>query len=363
MERILYAALRQKGVAGWSCVLILAAFAVAGWWPFRQIPNDVTWLAGENGVRFGAHGVIVSSGVLSPNDSGRCSVQMWVRPAAGEDSGTLLAFYSPTGGVGVSVQRSQTDLRLDRQVGGGRPTKSYVSEALQDGHRVFVTWVMSAGGTALYLSGMLARRLPQLVAGPADCTGAFGVGHPVIGHSSWRGDILGLAIYRSELAPDEVLANYRSWVALGRPDLAAGGSPAGLYLFDEKAGGVVHDHGTSGVNLIIPSQYRNIRRTLLQSPFEAFEAQWGYLEDLLINVGGFIPFGFALRALMSLRTGFRRLGLWTTAGGLVVSLSIEILQAYLPTRNSDVTDVITNTLGTCLGSMLHSLWQRRLLMV
>lgn len=351
--------LHQAIVAAVLCVLILCSFAVAGLWPFRQIPNDITWLSNRSGVHFGKHGIILSAGALPPVDSGACTIEMWVRPAGSEDFGTLLAFYGPDGGTGVSLHRSLTDLRLDRETASGRPIKSYVGDVLPGGRRVFLTVVLNAGGTAVYQDGVPVRRLSQPRIEAGDCSGGLGVGHPATGHTSWQGEMRGLAIYHHELTPESVLSNYHSWQTTGRPDEQVSGRPSVLYLFRERRGTIVRDRGAARLNLRIPDQYQNIQRTWFQSPSGAFEARWGYFEDMFINIGGFVPFGFALSALLAATGRIRRVGIWTVTGGLLVSLTIEILQVYLPTRNSDLTDVLTNTLGTVLGAAIYAAWRHR----
>jgi hypothetical protein len=66
---------------------------VAGLWPFRAPKNDVQWLDGENGLRFGDHGCILSSGTL-PTDSSNDSsgtVEMWLETAQTKGRRTILA--------------------------------------------------------------------------------------------------------------------------------------------------------------------------------------------------------------------------------------------------------------------------------
>jgi VanZ like family/Concanavalin A-like lectin/glucanases superfamily len=360
VERWLARWLQQPVVAGSVCLLVLSSFAVAGLWPFRQIPNDVTWLADQPGVHFGKYGIIVSDGALPPVGPGDCSVEMWLRPAGGEQSSTLLAFYDPNGAKGVTLQRSITDLRLDREAAGARPRRWYVGDVLVDGRLVFLTVTTGARGTGVYQDGLLVRRLSEPRSAPGDCSGRFGVGHPASGHTSWQGDILGVAIYQRELTGDQVRTSYHSWRTFRRPDERSNGRPQALYLFDQRRGSTVTDAGASGVSLAIPDQYRNIHRTWLQSPFGAFEFHGGYVQDILINVVGFIPFGFALSAFLASSGRARNAEAWAIAGGLIVSLTIEVLQVFLPTRNSDLTDILTNTLGAALGAALYAAWQFRL---
>ncbi len=79
-------------------------------------------------------------------------------------------------------------------------------------------------------------------------------------------------------------------------------------------------------------------------------------KSLLIDVSGnivmFVPFGFFVPLL------WRVSGKTTAAVGFFVSLSIELMQLFLP-RWSDIDDLILNTSGTLLGLLLYQILNKR----
>ena len=75
--------------------------------------------------------------------------------------------------------------------------------------------------------------------------------------------------------------------------------------------------------------------------------------DMINNVVLFLPLGFCLAWLLQRR---QHTGLFATAAPLLVgaglSLAVELLQLFLPTRTSTPIDVLTNSLGTLLGLLI-----------
>jgi glycopeptide antibiotics resistance protein len=102
-----------------------------------------------------------------------------------------------------------------------------------------------------------------------------------------------------------------------------------------------------------PEQYLIQDEALLKPFWREFALSQGYWESVLKNIVGLVPLGFFFYSWVSRRTSARRAALITTILGAIVSITIEVLQAQLPTRQSGTTDILTNTLGTWLGVVCY----------
>lgn len=99
----------------------------------------------------------------------------------------------------------------------------------------------------------------------------------------------------------------------------------------------------------LPEIGRHPYRPMHMEPFDDYLLGHRDAErQLVLNFVMMIPFGFLLPTL-------KRRGFWCCLGWtLVVTLSIELMQPLLSAaRRSDITDVITNTLGGVVGYLLY----------
>jgi VanZ family protein len=349
-----------KKVLGVLCGAVLFGILIAGLWPFHAPKNEVNWLSNGNGLHFGKHGIILSSdafGSAGLKDGTSCSVEIWLRPKHSDTGGTIFAFYTPENRmVAFAVYQSIDDLFLRRETVDGQRraiTKFYIGHVFRDNKQLFVTITSSALGTVVYVNGALARTSPQFGLTGRDLTGQLVVGTPPMANDGWQGQVRGLAIYNRELAAADVLQHYDAWTTNQTAEIKNQG-PVALYLFNEGMGSVVHDQMNSGTELHIPEHYFVLQAPFLETPWDEFQPGWSYCINVLINIGGFVPLGFFFCAYFASVRRLDRAVLVTIVLGGVVSLTIEVLQAFLPTRDSGMTDIITNTLGTGIGAVLYS---------
>ena len=352
----------QVKLLGVVCGFVLLGILSAGLWPFHAPRNEISWLSGGNGLFFGKHGSIVSAGPLEARGSQAdksCSLEIWLKPRQVNSEGTVFAVYWPASRVvSFAVRQWRNGLVLERESRDHSAWEAsiYVAGVFRGPKPVFFTISSGEAGAAIYADGMLVRKSPDFKLTSQDLSGEFIVGNGPLTTNNWSGQVKGLAVYDRELAAVEVSQDYASWTAgwtpSGRSGTAKSEGIVARYLFDEGKGNIVHNQVDSATSLLIPERFFILHEEFLERPWDEFRTGWRYWKDVGINIAGFIPLGFFFRAFFSAIGRTKRATWLTIALGFAVSFTIEVLQAFLPTRDSGMTDLITNTFGTALGAIL-----------
>lgn len=100
------------------------------------------------------------------------------------------------------------------------------------------------------------------------------------------------------------------------------------------------------------------------SPFAYLAAPWPRhitSFDIVVNVLGYVPFGFLAAAALQPRLRGWAAFMAATASALALSLVLEGLQSYLPARIASNLDAICNVLGAALGAAAAVRYGPRLL--
>lgn len=349
----------EKRALASLCLLIFGVMLVAAFWPFRLNPgNRVTWLGNEHGLRFSGAGIVLSLKKLELPDSGTpagISLEIWLKPSQDKYSTALLAVSSGANPEQFRLrQAGDALLVLEEPFASSRhsaTTAMSVSHAFQAHQQSFIAISAGAQGTTVYVNGVPTKKSSTFRVTDKDFSGQLIVGSSPDAYDTWRGEFLGMALFGRELTQAQVSEHYQAWLH-GRPEVLKNDQPAALYVFDEGTGDIVHNQMTSGSDLVIPQSFRIPFKPFLKSPWREFYFNRAYLRDVLINVSGFVPFGFFVCMYLSWRAS-RKAVLATIVLGAVFSLTIEVLQWYIPMRDSGTTDILTNTLGTALGAMLY----------
>jgi len=218
---------------------------------------------------------------------------------------------------------------------------------------LFVTITAGPKGSSIYFNGKLARMFPGYILNGRVLSGQLIFGTSPFEKQTWRGEWRGLAIYGSELSPADVLAHYQKWTEGRQTELAKELVQTALYDFHEGTGDTIHDLAGIAPDLFIPKHYFVPHKAILRWPWDEYRPSQSYAVDIALNIAGFVPLGFLLSTFLWTSTRCQRPVLTAILIGALLSLTIELLQAYIPQRSSGMTDIFTNTLGTAFGAILH----------
>jgi VanZ family protein len=366
----------------WICIGILLLLLAFGLWPLEFSPkNEVTWLQGQNGLHFIGGDVISGRtvggyvhsagrlGIALRGHSGErgISIEIWLRAAAESKHGvpSLLSFVDDSGRVVLLLGQWRSSFIVRWPIKGYDFREKWkeigVTDALPKGLRRLITVSSNQKGTCIYLDGKPARTFRNLnlnYAAPSVTHSAFVLGNSPTGKSSWSGDIFGLAFYDVGLDGSEVLRSFRQWINGEKNGNSSGKSLSALYLFREGAGNQVQNSVSEAVPLKIPD-HPTLQSQLLGWPLVNKYNKVSFIQDAEINVIGFVPFGFffCLWLLSTNRWTKGQTILIVIGLGVLLSLTIEFVQASIPSRDSSLADVVCNTTGTILGVTALSIYR------
>jgi len=343
------------------CVLVLGITLGAGLWPFSfHAKNEVWWNPGQAGLHFGNIGMLISDGKftgITADTGSSCSIELWIEPGLTWDSNTILSFYQPGITPRIQVRQNGDDLVFTSSRGVEQTQKKqrnvFVDGVFRKGQRVLLTLTSFHDVLNIYVNGVLKKSVRDAKIQGTDFSGTLIVGSAYDKNLSWTGTFRGLALYDRSLQPKEINEDYDFWQH-NREQMAGKSARAyALYLFNEQSGERLHNVGKTGPDLVIPKNYFIFEPGFLVPFWKEYRSSREYVKDLAINVFGLVPAGFCFAALFAWLNGRKGSLLYTTLLGFCVSLTIEILQSFMPTRFSGTTDLITNTTGAMLGAWLY----------
>ena len=360
-QSILSNMIRNTKLLALVTIIICGIMFYAGLRPkgFR-LHNDVAWLAGTNGVHFGRSGIAYTEKQKEQNaplpDSVSIELAVKVPEHNGRSSSTILSLW--TDGSPESVQLFQWKkyfIVQKRVVHFFKDMETQFGTTLEYGKKyLIVITSCRCGGTALYVNGALVRSSTSLnLWGEKNPFRRLVIGNSANARSPWHGDLFSLSFYRGVFPQKEIGARYRQYSASDSVPSSQGAMS--MYHFDERLGTLAHDQTGIFGDLRIPSLLRIPQKRVLTMPWKDFSFSLSYFFDLAVNFSGFVPFGFFFYALLGGIGGFagrHRLMICALAGS-AISLFFELVQVYMPTRSSQMSDLILNILGTLAGIMVY----------
>lgn len=327
--------------------------------------NDVSWIGNRAGIHFGRYGV--AHGTIRPpaaNNDDRLpppfSVSLAFRPGDTDDGHFRFLLLLHGGEDEKQLVVGQWRHWLIIMNGDDYDSKQrrarIAVDIIASPEERFITVTSGEGGTTVFMDGQPVKTNNDLhlkIPGDGEKTQLV-LGNSIYGRHPWEGDIYGLAIVDRVLTEPAIAAHFQQWRREQRFALAWSENTSGLYLFDEGNGRRVSNHAPGQDDLVIPEKMTILTKEFLALNFGP--ADHRLYQDMVINLLGFVPMGFLLSALLwqvNYRHAKQRLLVAMIACG-AISFGIELAQAWIPSRSSQMSDLLLNTLGAGAGVLLHS---------
>ena len=351
------------------CILYILIILFWGLRPFNFRPvNGVKWLNNENGISFQDSGLVYGPTANNGSDQNplfvnekSISIEIWLTPGPHyhRSFSNIFSLYDDNQPEIFSFRQVRSSLNISKYRTPGKKGVTYswrwLGNFFFNGQRRLLTVTSDKNNTSVYFDGRKVknfRNYSLMLSKKQTSPSRIVIGNDPSGRQPWKGKIHGLAIYDRVLDPERVIEHFEKWRNGSALSLAREKDIFVYYPMDEKSGQKIHNKVSNHHHLLIPLRFKILKKSYLKLSRNAFNFTASSLRDMRINIIGFIPLGFLL-----LVTIYSTPPSWPPIflaflGGTMISLMVEILQAFLPTRTSSLTDLIFNTFGTALGLIL-----------
>jgi VanZ family protein len=359
--------LSKKIPTQWSLYCLVAIFLAILFFGLRpkgfSFSNGVNWITDRAGIHFGKYGIAYTHPLDEKIEdhtsaSNNLSLEIALKIEKPYKNGFNFIFALHNGKDSHQLLLAQWRswiifMNGDDYAHKRKTNRISLDTALLPAGPLLLTMTTGRYGTRLYCDGKRVQEKKDLTLDwPRGGKSRLLLGNSVYGTNPWEGDVYGLAFYRSTLTDEDIAMHFNRWSEEHNFSFAKADPPLVLFLFNEKEGEWANDYAAGHHPLNIPKKMEVLEKKILSPPWQDFRLDRNNLEDILLNVFGFMPLGFFLFAALNRRDGHSM-----KHGVLIavilccgVSLFVEIVQAWIPPRSSSVIDLISNTFGGWVGS-------------
>ncbi|HLX96652.1 MAG TPA: VanZ family protein [Verrucomicrobiae bacterium] len=353
---------------GWLSLGIVAGYFVVGLWPFDFRPhNRVHWLGTYPGLHFQPYSIAYDpaplpatpgSGTAGTPANFTVELRVVTHREPANNVFNIVTIHNPRLPLDFVLGQWKQDFLLRATTWQPQPKDTIrevgVYDALPEQAARFITVRGDGTGIDFYMDGAAAGHFSQFILNARALDGQLILGNNASGKTPWTGWLLGFALYNRALNPAEIARHHTLWARGQARQLMRVPGLTALYLFDEGRGSQAKDDSGNGHRINIPVIFQPIHRDLLLPPWKDVSYNRPDYSDIAINVLGFLPFGFCFFLYRHARKPHRLVAnaLLAVLAGITISLTIEIIQAWLPNRTSSMNDFLTDTAGTLLGVAL-----------
>ena len=287
-----------------------------GLWPLDFWPeNQVRWLPEQRGIQFYKQGLSSrtnSGGVVyselpvvvprSVPTSEPTTIEIYLESHEGRDTGLahIVSFHDgyPRSPLVIGQWKSHLVIRCRDNENESRDTYREISlrEALRMDEKKLITIASGPDQISIYVDGELARSYSDRSLIKVDhFSGHLNLGNSSIGHNAWAGNIYGLALYDKLLTSEQIRQHHLLW-GVDSMNLTATITPEPLIVYDfsEGGGAFVHNRVDNVNHLIIPSTFKPLKTAVELRFWRDIPWDRQTAKDILINLFGFVPFGYCL---------------------------------------------------------------------